>query len=172
MGLVRLTPGANPQQVQQRLRRALGPSVQVMTRAEADGRDSRQWLEIRPVGLMFNSGVLIGIVVGAVTLYQVLTSEVMSRMAEYATLKALGYSNGYIKSVVYVQSALFVLFAFVPALLASFGLYAALRQFARIPITMTLQRVAFVLFVNLVLSLASCSLAIRRVRTANPAELF
>ncbi len=131
LGLVKLVPGQNPDQAQERLQQVLGSTVQVLARPQAESIDTRQWLEVRPLGLMFTSGVIIGLIVGAVTLYQVLMGEVRSRLWEYATLKALGYSTRYIHGVVYFQAVLFVLLAYFPALALSLGLYSALRSVAQ-----------------------------------------
>ena len=46
----------------------------------------------------FGAGVVLGFVVGMVICYQILTSDVADHLPEYATLKAIGYTNRYLSS--------------------------------------------------------------------------
>ena len=44
-----------------------------------------------PTGIIFGFGVLIGVLVGLVIVYQVLSTDVADHLREYATFKAMGY---------------------------------------------------------------------------------
>ena len=43
---------------------------------------------------------MLGIVVGMVIVYQILFTDVASHLRDYATLKAVGFTNGYLRQVV------------------------------------------------------------------------
>jgi putative ABC transport system permease protein len=121
---------------------------------------------------MFTSGVLIAFVAGAVILYQVLASEVQNRMREYATLKALGYGDRYVYGVVVRQALIFSGLGFVPAFFLALLLYFLLRTQALVPVAMELTRVAGVSLLTAAMCLIATFLAVRKLRGADPADLF
>jgi putative ABC transport system permease protein len=122
--------------------------------------------------LIFQSGVLVAVVVGTAIVYQVLSSEVTSRMPEYATLKAMGYSNAYLARIMCEQALLLSLIAFSIAWLLSAVLYQITAVGAQIPIRMTLANCLLVLVLTTALCLISGLAAIRKAFQADPAELF
>ena len=121
---------------------------------------------------MFHSGVFIGLVVGAVILYQVLATDITNRLREYATMKAMGYSDGSIKRTVFQQGLLYALASYLAGLIGAFGLYWLMSVNIGMPVPMTVARAAFVLGLVLILSMFSGALALRKLTAANPADLF
>ena len=61
---------------------------------------------------------------------------------------------------------------FVPGLAISAALYALTRTAARIPMDLTLTRVFFVLGLSILMCTISGLGALRKVRSADPADLF
>jgi putative ABC transport system permease protein len=110
--------------------------------------------------------------VGTAIVYQVLASEVTSRMHEYATLKAIGYDNAYLVRVMFEQSLLLTLAAFTVAWGVSAVLYEVTALGAQIPIRMTWPNLLLVLSLTAALCVASGLAAIRKAYRADPAELF
>src|SRR5262245_8417891 len=100
LGLIQLAPGADPTAVQRRLERALERDVLVLTRAEFIEREIRYWGSTTPIGYVFGFGAIMGLIVGAVIVYQILFADVSQHLREYATLKAMGYSNRFLSNVV------------------------------------------------------------------------
>ncbi|MGE0455280.1 MAG: FtsX-like permease family protein [Vicinamibacteria bacterium] len=172
LGLVRLEPGAEAVRAKAALAAALGPSAVVMTREEHSAREARLWLDVKPIGIVFTSGVAIAFLAGAVVLYQVLASEVQARLREYATLKALGFADREVYGVVLRQALLFSGLGFLPALLAAAGLYALVRARVALPVSLDWERVLFVAGLTAAMCLSAALLAVRRLRTADPADLF
>jgi putative ABC transport system permease protein len=74
--------------------------------------------------------------------------------------------------VILWQASLLALIGFFPGLVASLGIYEWTRQAARIPIGMTASRVVLVLLLTVMMCLCSGLLAIRKLRSADPADLF
>ena len=62
-----------------------------MTRAEIAAHERRHWVTKTSVGIIFGFGVFVALLVGIAIVYQVLSSDISSRLAEFATLKAIGY---------------------------------------------------------------------------------
>ncbi len=180
MGLIKLTPGISSQEKQELIARLLNrfrdqngmAQVEVLTKEEVYERELNRWLGETPIGFVFTLGVIISLIVGAAIVYMVLSTDVASRLGEYATLKAMGYSGTFLGLVVLKQAMYLALFAFVPSLLISLLLYQITAVAAQIPIFMTLARVLFVLTLSFVMSIASGSLAVRKLWQAEPAELF
>ena len=172
LGLLRLDDGASATDVASRLRERLPADVRVWTREELKDADRRFFLRERPIGLMFTSGVVLAVLVGGVIIFQLLASEVASRRPEFATLKALGYGDGEIYTVVVAQGCFYTLFAFIPATLLAAGLFDVTRRLARLPMQLDVGLVAAVLVVSLLMCLAGALAAARKVRQADPADLF
>jgi putative ABC transport system permease protein len=172
LGLVKLAPGADRQAVVAALRSALPDDVEVWTRSHLEAVEQNYFVRVKPVGIMFSSGVVLAFVVGAVILYQILASEVINHLKEYATLRALGYSNGYVNRVVLQQATLFAVLGFLPATLFALGIYTAARLAVYVPMYMTWGRVGFVLVLSVAMCGGSGLLVIRQVARADPADLF
>ncbi len=172
-GLVRLEPGADRAAVQEALRaRLTEEDVDVLMLGELADRERHYWLDTTPIGFVFGFGVFMGFLVGSMICYQILSSDVADHMAEYATLKAIGYPNRYLNGVVLRQALLLALGGFVPGLLVSDGIYRFLTWLTDMPLEMTLARVGLVLFLTVLMCIGSGLLALRKVQTLDPAEVF
>ena len=77
----------------------------VLTQAELVAHERHYWEEATPIGFIFAFGSLMGLIVGMVIVYQILFSDIASHLREYATLKAMGYSNFYLARVVMARGA-------------------------------------------------------------------
>jgi putative ABC transport system permease protein len=172
LGLVELAPGVSADQAAAEMNRRLAPAVRAVTRAEIVAAERSFWLTVKPIGVMFNSGVAVAFIAGAVILYQVLTSEVQLRIREYATLKALGYADHEVAGFVLQQGLLYALLGFAPALVIATVLYALLKALAQLPIEMTAARALEVLVLTLSMGLIAGLLAVRKLSRADPADLF
>jgi len=94
------------------------------------------------------------------------------RTVEYATLKALGYGNRYTYGVVLRQALIFSGLGFVPAFFFALLLFFLLRTQALIPVTMEFTRAAGVFLLTALMCLSATFLAVRKLREADPADLF
>src|SRR5207249_10477260 len=111
---------------------------QAQTRDELKrGKDSRCWVTERSIGVIFWFGVLVASVVGLVVVYQVLSSDIIDHFREYATLKAIGYTNRDLASVVLQQALILSVAGYIPAFFVSLGLYWLTRRMVDLPIEMT-----------------------------------
>jgi putative ABC transport system permease protein len=172
LGLVKLKDGADPQQTVAELRATLPDDVLVYTREAILERERQFWDKQTSVGTIFNFGVIVAVIVGVVFVYQVMSSDVANRLAEYATLKAIGNTNRYVSLIVFQQSLFLSVLGYVPALLISLGLYALTASKAHIPMDMTWPRVAGVFALSVTMCSLSGLLALRKVWAADPAELY
>jgi putative ABC transport system permease protein len=172
IGLVHLSPDANPEAVRDAIAAAIPPDVEVLTRMDFVQREVDYWNQSTPIGFVFSFGVVMGLVVGMIIVYQILFSDVQHSLREYATLKAIGYTHGYLVRVVMQEAALLAVLGYVPAVLVTSLIYAKAGAATHLPIEFTLPRAAGVLALTLVMCCASAALAIRKLRSADPAEIY
>jgi putative ABC transport system permease protein len=172
LGLIRLNPGTNAGEVAARLREILPADTKIFTHSELEAEEVKYWRTRTATGLIFGFGVAISIVVGIVILYQTMATQVIRHLAQYATLKAIGYTDGYLSGIVVSMAVTLAAIAFVPSLAAALIVYDKVRAVTRLPIEMTGTRLAAVLVLSLAMSALSALIAARILRRANPADLF
>jgi putative ABC transport system permease protein len=173
VGLVRTEPGAPVAEVQRRLRETLDEGdVAVFTKQELLEREKEFWRDETPIGFVFNLGVAIGFLVGTVICYQILSSDVADHLAEYATLRAIGYPGRYLNMVVLQQGLLLAVGGFVPGLALSAVMYWYLHEATGLPLQLTVWRASYVFLLTVAMCSVSAWLALRKARKADPAEVF
>ncbi|MES1023845.1 ABC transporter permease DevC [Gloeocapsa sp. BRSZ] len=172
VGLVILKPGSDPQQVAAILKTGLPNDVKVLTHEEFVETEKTYWANNTPIGFIFSLGTAIGFVVGVVIVYQILYSDVSDHLAEYATLKAMGYKDIYLLGIVFQEAIILAIIGFFPGYMISVGLYSLTRSATNLPLFMTLARVISVFCLTIIMCLASGLIAMRKLRAADPADIF
>lgn len=172
LGVIQLKPGVSARHVQATLQTFLEPSVQVLTIAELKAKEMNHWRRNTSFGLIFNLGVLVGLAVGAIIVYQILYSDVGDHLSEYATMKAMGYSDRFVVSIIMQESLILATLAFAPSVLVSMGLYQLLVRSTGLLVTMSVSRAGLVFALTLVICAASGWLATGKLRRLDPAEVF
>jgi putative ABC transport system permease protein len=169
---IRLREGADLRAAQARLRALLPPDVLVMTQAELHAHERRYWEEATPIGFIFAFGSLMGLVVGMVIVYQILFSDIAGHLKEYATLKAMGYSGFYLSRVVLGAALILAVAGFIPGLLLSFVLYDFVGGATFLPLRLDFQMGLSVFLMIFAMCAIAGLLAVRKLRDANPADMF
>ena len=126
----------------------------------------------RPTGIIFGFGVVIGVLVGVVIVYQVLSTDVADHLSEYATFKAMGYRSRFFLGVVFEEAVILALLGFVPGVAIAWGLYAALEAATGLPVSLGAATAVAVLLGTVAACALSGAIATRRLAAADPAELF
>jgi putative ABC transport system permease protein len=116
--------------------------------------------------------LLVGLLVGAVIVYQILYADVSDHLSEYATLKAIGYPDRVLSLVVLKQALILSALSFPVGFVLAQVLYAVARQATGLPIVMTATRAATVLALTMIMCAGSGLVATRRLRSADPADVF
>ena len=172
IGLIRLSPGTDPELVAARMRRHLPDDVRVLTRDGYIAFEQAYWRRASPVGVIFGLGTVMAFIVGVVIVYQVLSTDVAAHLGEYATFRAMGYRNRYLLGVVFEQALVLASLGFVPGFVLPIGLYALASKATFLPIAMTAERAIKVFLLTVLMCAASGAIATRRLQAADPAELF
>ncbi len=171
-GLVRLFPDADLLKVKAALADRLAKDMQVMTKAEMVTRIKDKWKQDQPVVAIFGLGLLVGFAIGMIICYQILFTDISDHAAEFATLKAMGYTNGFLIRTVMAQGVYLALVSFGPGLLASFVFYNLLQQLTGIWMTVTVPRALAIFILTLAMCVVSAFFAARKVIRMDPAEVF
>jgi putative ABC transport system permease protein len=183
-GLLKLAPGAEPEAAQARIASLIGEvnesgvvssvpaDCEVLTRAQVVEREEYRWVVQTPLGKIFKFGVWVAVFVGMAIVYQVLSTDIANMMSEYATLKAMGYSNRYLASVVLQQSVLLAVLGYIPSLAISWVLYILIGAKSGMPMLMTWQIAAIVFGAAIFMCVGSGLFALRKLFAADPADLF
>jgi putative ABC transport system permease protein len=172
LGLIRLKPGADPEAARAELSGMLSSDVTVLTKKGFLDREESYWSHGLPIGFLFNASLVMSVVVGAVIVYQILYSGVSEHLAEYATLKAIGYSDFRLFGVVLQESLILSLLGFIPGLLLALGVYRIVRAATLLPLRMTLTTAVVAYLATAMMCALAGALATHKLRSADPAEVF
>jgi len=172
LGLIRLGPGVDAADARDRIAALLPDDVLVMTKQDFVERERAYWNSATPIGYIFAFGAIMGLVVGAIIVYQILYADVADHLPEYATLKAMGYSNLFLSWVVIQQAMILAVLGFVPGVLASRWLYRKAGEATNLPLYLTEERGITVLLLTLGMCAFAGLIALRKVRSADPADVF
>jgi putative ABC transport system permease protein len=171
--LLTLRPGADVQAAVTRLRSLISdPSLRIRSYGQAAQDDLTYQQTRRPTGIIFGFGVLIGVLVGLVIVYQVLSTDVADHLREYATFKAMGYGPGFFLGVVFEEALVLGIMGFIPGLIVGTGILTLMGKITTLPLGMSLSMAVSVFIGTVLFSALSGAIATRRLAAADPADLF
>lgn len=172
IGLIRVQDRQRLVEVKEMLRQLAPGQIDVYTPEELAQRDIRFWGRNTPIGIIFTIGTVMGLVVGTIICYQILFNDISDHLPEFATLKAMGYSNRYFISLVLCQAIYLACIGFVPGLAITEGLFRLLTYSTGLIMELSVTRVLSVFGLTLLMCIFSGLLAVRRLWQADPASLF
>jgi putative ABC transport system permease protein len=172
VGVAKLAPGSDPVATVAQLKKVLPKDVKVLTKAEFIDFERKYWQEGTSIGFIFTLGTVMGFIVGIVIVYQILYTDVADHLSEYATLKAMGYTDMYLLTVVFQEAVILAIIGFLPSMGAAIGLYTMTRNATSLPLLMTAARATMVLTLTVIMCLVSGAIAVRKLRAADPADMF
>jgi putative ABC transport system permease protein len=171
--LLRLRPGADAGAAIDRLHSLISDqSLRIRSYAEAAQEDLRYQQTQRPTGVIFGFGVLIGVLVGLVIVYQVLSADVADHLREYATFKAMGYGPRFFLGIILEEALVLGFLGFLPGVAIGTGILMLMGAVTTLPLTMTPGMAVTVFVGTVVFSALSGIIATRRLAAADPADLF
>ncbi len=173
IGLVRLDQGADPHIMREKIRKMLaGKDVKVLTRAEFVQHEIDYWNKTAAIGFLFIVGAIMGFIIGAVIVYQILYTNVISHLPEFATLKAMGYSDRFFSALVLKQSLILSVLGFIPGTLLSWVIYRYTAASTGYTMILSLDKAALAFASTTIMCILAGLLAMRHLKKADPAELF
>lgn len=176
IGLVKVAPGVDVDQLIQQLQQALPNDVQVMHRSGPDNsfeaQERQYWQESTNIAFVFSLLTVMSFLVGIILVYQILYTDVADHWSEYATLKAMGYTNGFLLGVVLQEAMMLSVLGFIPGVLISRLLYTGAGNVTGLVFLMTPGRVLSTYCLTFIMCLISGAIAVRKVQSTDPAEVF
>ena len=171
--LLSLRPSAQIDAVIARLKTLISdPSLRIRSYQDAAQEDLRYQQTKRPTGIIFGFGVLIGVLVGIVIVYQVLSTDVADHLREYATFKAMGYGPRFFLGIVFEEALVLGIMGFIPGLIVGTTILTLMGKITTLPLGMTPSMAMTVFLGTIVFSALSGAIATRRLGAADPADLF
>ncbi|MDX2155674.1 MAG: ABC transporter permease [Hyphomicrobiaceae bacterium] len=168
--LVKLEPGADRDTVQKALAARL-PDVEVLTTETFRQRSLAHWLFSTGAGVALIGGAFLGTLVGTVIVAQTLYSSTKDHLNEFATLRALGSSAGYIHRVILLQAALSAAIGYGLGMTLALAIIEASKNTA-LPIIMTPGLAVGLLVLTVFMCAISALAAIMKVTRIDPAMVF
>jgi len=172
IGVIKLKPGANVNAVAQELRNYLPQDVNVLTKQEFIDFERHYWASSTAIGFIFSLGTIMGFIVGTVIVYQILYTEVSDHLSEYATLKAIGYTQKYLLMVILQEAFLLACLGYIPGWFFTMLMYQKAKEATLLPIFMSFERAITVLILTIIMCFISGAIAVRKLRSADPADIF
>ena len=172
LGLITLEPGQNPEQIRDYLAANLPKDIDILTLSEFIQLEKEYWNLRTPIGFIFKIMVFMGFVVGIGITYQILYSNISNHLVAYATLKAIGFTNRYLLIAVFQQAFLLAILGFLPGIIISFGLYDIATNATHLPVTMDTNKTLSVFLSVIIMCTVSGFLAIQKLRSVDPADIF
>lgn len=175
IGLIQVRSGSNIDQLVKTLQANLPNDVLILPRDGPDGfvlRERKYWQENTTIGFVFTLLTAMGFVVGIILVYQILYTDVADHWSEYATLKAMGYTNLFLFSVVIQEAVILSVLGFIPGFLISALIYNGAANTTGLLFKMTVGRVVGLYIATFFMCLISGAIAVRKVQATDPAEVF
>jgi putative ABC transport system permease protein len=172
VGVLRVRQGVDLEWLRAALQAALPPDVRVLTKPGLIAREQAFWDKVAPLGTVFSIGVVMGFIVGMAICYQVLYSDIGDRLGEFATLKAMGYSNAWLFGRVVEQAVYLALLGYAAGVVVSMLTFRLVHQATGLPMLFRPSTAALVLLLTVLMCVLSGAFAARRLVAADPAQLY
>ncbi|PHV62548.1 ABC transporter permease DevC [Cyanobacterium aponinum] len=173
VGVINLEEDANTEAVIKTLKNKLNSGdVLVLSRDEFVNYERSYWENTTAVGFVFTLGTVMGLIVGTVIVYQILYTDVADHLPEYATLKAMGYTNNYLLVLVFQQAIILACIGFLPGLGFSAFLYSVTAKATGLPIFLSKSLIISVFLLTLFMCGFSGAIAVNKLKSADPADIF
>jgi putative ABC transport system permease protein len=172
IGLVGLRAGEDAKQTARELQPLLGEEAVLLTRQELIDAELNNVRTNAPIDFIFGLGVGVGFFIGVVVVYQILYTEVTNHLPQLATLKAMGFTDGYLLRLVVWQGLFLAVLGYLPGFVLALGLYDIAEEQVQMAFSMTPERTVGVALSTAVMCCIAGAIAVRKAWQADPAEVF
>ena len=168
--LVKLAPGANPEQVRHDILDRV-KDVDVVTNREFSRMTQFYWMFTTGAGVAVLLAALLGLVVGFVVVAQTIYATTMDHLREFGTLKAMGAPNSYVYKVIIKQAAISAVIGYFLGMIVSvFVVHASQKGGAAI--LMPTPMAIGMFFLTLFMCVGAALVSINKVTRLDPAMVF
>jgi len=171
-GLIRTKSDTDIQALKARMLKRLPDDVILLTPEEMRKREVIHTIKAVPLGAIFGIGMVIGFVIGVIICYQILYNEITDHLAQYATLRAMGFSDKFLKGVVVQEAVWLSLLGFIPGFACAWIIYFIIEAVTGILMFFTPARIGLILIGTILMCIFAALIAVKRVLNVDPAELY
>ena len=171
-GLINIDSKTQVEIILEKISAQLPINLRVMTMQNFMDLEKEYWSKATPIGFIFNILAVISFIFGGIIVYQIIYTQVSDYLYVYATLKAIGYANHYLMMTVIQEAFIMAILGYMPGFCISIALYSFIKDATRLPLAMSLTRGLIVLFLTLTMCSLAGVLAVNKIRSADPADLF
>jgi putative ABC transport system permease protein len=168
--MVRVAPGHNVADVRAALQDRL-PDAEVISHQEFHDRSTNYWLFETGAGTALIAAAVLAVIVGVVVVAQTLYASTKEHLNEFATLRALGASAGFIRKVILWQAVLSAIMGYVMGILLSQVVIYAFKD-SKLLIIMTFNLAWGLLVLTIAMCVLAAVSAIFKVVRIDPAVVF
>ncbi len=171
-GLIRVALGKDVVALKQNMLNQLPKDIVLLTPEEMREREVRYTIKAVPVGVIFGIGLVIGFTIGVIICYQILYNEINDHIPQYATLRAMGFTDGFLQNIVIKEALWLSILGFIPGLISGYMLYHVIETVTGIWMFLTPGRIAIVLGLTVFMCIFAGLIAVKKVTRTDPAALF
>lgn len=172
IGVMRLENAVSQTEVVCQVREMLGTEARVLTRSEMLDAE-RTYMKVNdPVDDIMGMIASVAFFVGMIIVYQILYTDVVNHLPQFATLKAIGFTGAFLLGIIISEGVILSLLGFWPGLLMAHGLAWLAQEATLLPVTITLSNTIGVLLAAIVMCVLAASIAVRKITQAEPASVF
>jgi putative ABC transport system permease protein len=167
--LVRVAPGSDVEAVRKSLQARL-PNTEVLPHQVLRQRSHDYWLFSTGAGAGLIAGMVLAIIVGVVVVAQTLYASTKEHLNEFATLRALGASSGFLCKVILWQAVLSATIGYILGMVVSVIVIYLLSDV--LPILMTFNLATGLFALTIIMCTIAAISAIYKVIRIDPAVVF
>lgn len=172
LGIIKLKPGVSISQWAEKTNLSLPKDVTIVTKQDFVAAEKRVWSDEKPIGFIFNSGAIMGLVIGAMMVYQMLSTDVSYNIYTYATMLSIGFRRSQLEKILVSKVFIVSSISYPFALLVCAIVCNQITKATSLQINIS-PPIAFSTYIMILLACVSASLmAMLKLRDADPSELF
>lgn len=168
--LIEVAPGYDPGAVRDAIAARL-PDVDVYTKAEFSRATQFYWMLTTGAGLALCAAALLGVAVGIVVVAQTLYATTIDHLREFATMRAIGASSGYIHAVIINQALASAVIGYAIGMAGCYGVVALGERYGLSIVVPSPVAVALA-GITAVMCVIAGMISMRKVTRLDPAVVF
>ncbi|MFN8288045.1 MAG: ABC transporter permease [Chitinophagales bacterium] len=168
--LIKLKPGANPEETVRLINKNIY-GVKAWTKKDLSAATVKTVLGSSGIATSVGTLILFAIISGSIVIGLTLYSAATDRLKDYATLKAIGATNAYVRNLILTQAIIFAAIGFVIAIGLMEGFRLGIAN-AGVMFSYTWLMYAAFAFITILISASGAVAAINRITKVEPASVF
>lgn len=172
IGVLKLHSPLSATDIAAQVQTLLGKEVHVMTRAQMVAAERSFMILNDPVDDIMGMIAAISFFVGMIIVYQILYTDVVNHLPQFATLKAMGFSSFFLLRIILSEGLILSILGFWPGLLLAFGLAHLSEQATLLPVSISNGNIIFVFATAMLMCTFAALMSIRKITAIEPASVF